>query len=223
MTWYESDPSALGRLRQTLRDRYPTLHARVQGGFVHVAGTFAVLAEDAYQDRYTIDIRLPADYPRSIPNVWETGGRIERIIDRHVFPDTGALCVGVPVELWLNLKGNFSIENYLEKAVRPYLIGNSLIEEGQPWPFSESAHGSYGLLEFYERFLGTKDAGVVGQFLLNLLKRKVRGHWPCPCGSGNVLRKCHGEQVRALADVPVTILLSSIDHMLNVLKAGPVK
>lgn len=223
MTWHENEPSGLDRLRQTLRARYPTLHARVQGGFVHVAGSFAVLTEDAYQDRYMIDVRLPADYPGSIPDVWETGGRIERTIDRHVFPGTGALCVGVPVELWLNLKGDFSIENYLEKAVRPYLIGNSLFEEGQPWPFNESTHGSFGVLEFCERYLGTTDARVVGRFLLNLLKGKVRGHWPCPCGSGSILRKCHGEQVRALAEVPASILLSSVDHMLNVLEAGSLK
>lgn len=218
MTWHTDDPSALERLRATLRDRYPTLHARLRGDVAHVEGTFAALSEDAHEDRYAIDVRLPPDYPRSIPSVWETAGRIERIIDRHVFPATGALCVGVPVELWINLEGDFSIENYLEKAVRPYLIGNSLFEEGQPWPFSESSHGSYGVLEFYERHLGTKDARVVGRFLLDLLKGKVKGHWPCPCGSGRPLRRCHGEKVNVLKDVPAGVLLDSVDHMLNVLR-----
>lgn len=219
MSWHKDEPSALERLRSTLRARYPTLHARVQGDFVHVSGTFAALTEEAHEDRYSIDVRLPADYPRSIPTVWDTAGRIERIIDRHVFPATGALCVGVPVELWINLKGDFSIENYLEKAVRPYLIGNGLFEEGQPWPFSESSHGSYGVLDFYERHLGTRDAAVVGRFLLDLLKGKVKGHWPCPCDSGQHLRKCHGEQVNALKNVPAGALLDSVDHMLNVLKS----
>ncbi len=220
MNWHMDDPLALGRLRKILRDRYPTLHVRMRGDFVHVEGTFAALTEDAHEDRYAINVRLPADYPRSIPSIWETAGRIERNIDRHVFPATGALCVGVPVELWINLKGDFCIENYLEKAVRPYLIGNSLFEEGQPWPFSQSSHGSYGVLEFYERHLGTRDSRVVGRFLLDLLKGKVKGHWPCPCGSGQPLRKCHGEQVNALKNVPAGALLDSVDHMLNLLRAA---
>lgn len=183
-------------------------------------GTFALLDEDEQNDRYSIDVALPGDYPRSLPSTWETGGRIERVIDRHVFPGTGALCVGVPVELWINLKGDFSIETYLEKAVRPYLIGNSLFEEGQPWPFSESAHGSLGVLEFYERYLGTKNPQVLGRFLLDLLKGRVRGHWLCPCGSDLPLRKCHREQVNLLAKAPADSLMFSVQHMINIMKAS---
>lgn len=217
--WYETDPTALDALRLALRSHYPTLHVRVDDGRVSVHGTLAVLGEEVSEDRYAVKIELPDDYPSSLPSVWETGGRVERVIDRHVFPSTGALCVGVPVDLWLRLRGDFSIVNYIERALRPYLIGNSLVEEGHPWPFRESGHGSYGVLEFYERLLGASDARAVGLFLLALSEGRVRGHWDCPCQSGKPLRKCHGEQVRQLALVPGGWLDDSVQHMINVVNA----
>ncbi|MER8957357.1 hypothetical protein [Mesorhizobium sp. M0701] len=161
---------------------------------------------------------MPDDYPRSIPSAWETAGRIERVIDRHVFPRTGALCVGVPVELWVRLAGDFAIVSYLEKALRPYLIGNSLVEEGKPWPFDESPHGSEGVLEFYQRFIGNRDPAAVGNFLISVLQNRVRGHWNCPCGSGKPIRKCHEANVRALRSVPKLVLASSVEHMIALLK-----
>jgi hypothetical protein len=74
--------------------------------------------------------RAGTGYPRSLPTVWETIERIPRELDRHVVPKTGALCLGVPVALWIDLKGNFSIERVLDEPVRNFLIGNGLIEEG---------------------------------------------------------------------------------------------
>jgi hypothetical protein len=223
-SWFEIDAGALDDLRRTLQRDYPMLHARVENGKVVVAGTFAVLGEDAAADRYSVSIALPEDYPRSLPSTWEMAGRIERVIDRHVFPKTGALCVGVPIDLWIRLSGDFSIGTYLEKALRPYLIGNGLVEEGREWPFDESSHGSRGVLEFYGRFLGASDASVVGRFLLDLVRDRVRGHWTCPCGSGKAIRKCHVESVRALRQVPTHMLVASIDHMIAILElpAAPI-
>lgn len=217
--WYENDPAALDRLRALLRKCYPTLHATLGGGKVRINGTFAILGENDAADRYSISVELPDDYPHSVPSVWETGGRIERTLERHVSPSTGSLCVGVPVELWVRLGGDFSIKTFLEKALRPYLIGNSMVEEGKPWPFDESTHGSVGVLEFYQRYLGISEPDDVGDFLLAVLAGRVRGHWPCPCGSGKPIRRCHNENVRSIRAAPISMLRSSVDHMTAVIKA----
>lgn len=214
--WFEQKPANLAELRATLRHSYPSLHVSIVHRKVRVSGTFAVIDVD----RYNIDIALPDDYPASLPSVWETGGRIERIIERHVFPKTEALCLGVPIDLWIRLDGDFSIANYLEKAVRPYLIGNSLVEEGQPWPFDESAHGSQGVAEFYQRYLGMTDPYAIGRLLLAVWDGRIRGHWPCPCGSGHTIRKCHQDAVRTLRAVPRWMLSDSVDHMIHLLKAA---
>jgi hypothetical protein len=49
-----------------------------------------------------------------LATVWETAGRIPRILDHHVFPSTGALCLGVPAALWIVMGGNFAVDRVLE-------------------------------------------------------------------------------------------------------------
>ena len=92
--WFERDPSALKDLGRTLRSKYPTLHAFIEDGVCFVRGTYPVMNGDRVAKRYSLEIALPPDYPFSLPAVWETGGRIPREADRHVFPAPGCLCLG---------------------------------------------------------------------------------------------------------------------------------
>src|SRR5262249_26612586 len=103
--WFEQNPAALVRLESQLRARYPTLHAFIVAGECRTRGTFAAVEAD----RYALDIALPLTSPHAMPSVWETGGRIPREIDRHVFVD-GSLCLGAPLALWIQLGGDYSIE-----------------------------------------------------------------------------------------------------------------
>jgi len=155
MKWFEQDPAALTALEATLRDCYPTMHAFVEHGAVTVRGTYPVLDAGKEIDRYSIAIKLPDRYPHDLPDVFETGGRIPRTLDRHVF-QSGALCLGVREELWLTLRGDFSIVPLLEAPVRGFLIGNALVEEGEKWPDGDRSHGMSGILEFYEGYLGVR-------------------------------------------------------------------
>lgn len=211
--WFERDPAAFAELERTLRARYPTLHAFIEDGRCELRGTLAPVDGDRYQLR----IALPDTYPRSLPSIFETGGRIPQTIDRHVFP-SGALCLGVPLALWIALRGDFRIGNVIEGPLRSYLIGNSLVEQGEPWPHGDRSHGAAGILEHFGEFIGTTDALAVSGFLIDLLQGKVRGHWLCPCGSGNIVRKCHREAVEVLRSVPPSILMHAIDTILNDLK-----
>ncbi|WP_167434446.1 SEC-C metal-binding domain-containing protein [Mesorhizobium helmanticense] len=55
-----------------------------------------------------------------------------------------------------------------------------------------------------QRFFGIAVLPISDQsFLLALGQGKVKGHWPCPCGSGKNLRNCHDDRVRQLRQVPV--------------------
>lgn len=204
--WFEDDPSALERLERMLRSRYPTLHAFIEKGVCIVRGTYPVMDSGRLVDRYELEIALRPDYPTSLPLVWETGGRIPREADRHVFPDAGCLCLGVPLALWMQLKGDFSLPTILDIPVRNFLIGNGLVEKGEPWPHGDRSHGVEGILEFYGDLLGTSDSIAIARFLLSLVKEKVRGHWRCPCGSGRIIRNCHREAVESLRNVPSEIV-----------------
>lgn len=207
--WFETVPAALQDLERMLRSRYPTLHAFIGDGQCVVRGTYPVMDGGQTIDRYDLEIALPADYPASLPLVWETGGRIPREMDRHVFPDSGCLCLGVPLALWIQLKGDFSLQTVLDIPVRNYLIGNSLVERGEPWPHGDRSHGVAGVLEFYGDLLGNSDPMTIANFLLSIVKGKVRGHWPCLCGSGKIIRNCHKDAVEQLRLVPTWVLAQS--------------
>ena len=213
-SWFERDPAAFTALERLLRARYPTLHAFIENGECHVRGTYAAIDGD----RYALEIAVPANYPRSLPDVWETGGRIPREINRHVFPTSGALCLGVPLALWIATKGDFSVDRMLDGPVRSFLIGNSLVEEGAPWPHGDRSHGAAGILEHFGELVGTADPMVVGTLLIDLLEQKVRGHWLCPCGSGCNIRKCHREAVETLRQAPPSVLAHAIETIAKHLK-----
>jgi hypothetical protein len=206
--WFEREPEAYDAVRRILVEKYPTLHARKIGGTVVVKGTLGVSHEGVEVDRYSLELKLPDDYPNNLPMVWEMAERIPREMDRHVYPDSGALCLGVTEELWLAMNGDFALDRVLDIPVRNFLIGNSLVEQGQDWPSGDRSHGTPGVVEFYASLLGTKDEPSLLRFLRSFLLGKVKGHWPCPCGSGNNLRRCHMNGMKQLGRLPREMVLN---------------
>lgn len=207
LPWFQRDPDALADLEALLIEAYPTLHAFVEEGECRIRGALAVVAGD----RYSLEIALATDHPCSMPTVWETGGRIPREIDRHTFPEDGSLCLGTPIGLWIQLQGDYRIERVIEGPLRGFLVGNSLVEAGEPWPYGDRPHGAAGILEHFGELIGTSDPFRVGDLVVGLLQKKVRGHWPCPCGSGAIIRRCHRDQVALLQQAPAHLL----DHTLK--------
>lgn len=216
--WFEREPEAYEAVRRMLVEKYPTLHARKVGGTVVVKGTLGVSHEGVEVDRYSLEFKLPTDYPKSLPTVWETAERIPREMDRHIYPATGALCLGVAEELWLAMNGDFSLDRVLDIPVRNFLIGNSLVEQGQEWPSGDRSHGTRGILEFYAGLLGVKDERSLLRFLVPYLRGKVKGHWPCPCGSGNILRRCHTDDMKQLNRLPHGLIIHTAELLLERLK-----
>ena len=216
--WNERDPAALRELESRLRCDYPTMHAIVADGAVKVRGTYSVVHEGQDIARYSLCMKLPPDYPHSLPAVWETAERIPRTEDRHINMPAGTLCLGVPAALWIALGGNFSIDRVLDIPVRNFLIGNSMVEAGEDWPYGEWAHGAKGMLRFFGETIGTDDPRTIVKFIDGLINEKVRGHWPCPCGSGAIVRKCHTDAIQQLRLVPAELLAESGILILDVMK-----
>ena len=213
--WFEREPEAYEVVRRMLVEKYPTLHARKIGDAAVIKGTLGISHEGVEVDRYCLELKLPPDYPKSLPTVWETAERIPREMDRHVHPSNGAICLGVAEELWLAMSGDFSLDRVLDIPVRNFLIGNSLVEQGQEWPSGDRSHGVQGIVEFYASLLGTKDEYGLLRFLRSFLLGKPKGHWPCPCGSGGILRKCHMDGMRQLGLLPRELVLSTAITLLE--------
>lgn len=193
--WHKANPTLLEEISSALKG-YEDLRLVEESGNVLVRGTFPIRDDHgSILDRYQVEISFPADYPNSLPHVYETAGRIPRTVDRHTYTPSGRCCVVVD-EDWLARIGEPSFRAFLAGPVRNYFMGQTLVEAGHPWPFGERSHAVKGLLETYGEWVGTEDRATVLRYLDCLRHSQMKGHWPCPCGSGEKLRKCHFEKLR---------------------------
>jgi len=205
------DRPLVAQIREQLCNHYTNLHVYPEAKRIIVKGTFPIVSNGRVLDRYSVEIEIPPDYPRSWPIVREVGGRIPRTSDCHINPD-GSACLFLPDEASIKLPKDLSFRNFLDGPVRNFFIGQSLVELNQPWPSGERPHGAAGILEFYRELLGTQDLAIVRKYLEYLGKKEIKGHWPCPCGSGRKLRKCHRAQVYALREKITPILPNKLWH-----------
>ncbi|HUU96350.1 MAG TPA: hypothetical protein VM487_11465 [Phycisphaerae bacterium] len=146
---------------------------------------------------YEIEINIPDTYPQSPPVVRETGGKIPE--DFHTNGDT-TRCLGVPLEVRMRFSEHATLIHYLTGQVVPFLFSHAYFSLYGDMPFGERPHGAAGLLDFYKELLGVEQDLVVLGFLRILADDDYKGHVPCPCGRGLILRKCHGQQLREARD-----------------------
>lgn len=140
-------------------------------------------------DAFSVLIRLPQDYPNSPPTVQETGGRIPA--DFHQYHDR-TLCLGAPVEVWRRFKADPRLITFVRTLVVEYLYGYAYFKKCGALPFGELSHGCKGIREYYQDLFKTDDVQIVLALLKLMADGTYRGHYACPCGSGKILRKCHG-------------------------------
>ena len=89
-----------------------------------------------------------------------------------------------------------------------------VFEKTQKWPFDQWAHGKPGLIQAYGELLGANGEDQVKKFLKHLLGRRIKGHWPCPCGNGSKYRNCHRDHLDALYDrIPKDIARRALDRL----------
>lgn len=190
--WWTDRPEALADICRSLVGPYASLALDQSADTVEVKGTFPVLDGAEVLDRYDVLIRFPADYPDAPPMVWETGGRIPRLADRH---NSDSACLFVPFE-WQLRRPDATFLTFLDNAMRGYFIGQSLVELGDAWPYGERAHGTDGMLQALAEMVGVTDLDAAQCAAGMLAKPIIKGHWDCYCGSRRRLRDCHGNQLR---------------------------
>ena len=174
----------------------PKLHATENGIDIHVQGAYLVFENGAVANpagpisEFDIEIIVPNRYPQRQPKVFEVGGRIQRKPDHHINAD-GDCCITV-WEHWLLTAANRSFAAYLSGPVNEFFLGQYWYERTGTWPFGERPHGQEGLIEAYADPLGIPPWKKNLIYYLELLSQDwPKGHWLCPCGSGNRLRYCH--------------------------------
>ncbi len=183
-------------LREFLRS-YPKMAIRPSlGGDLRLKGSFEFVAHHAKEgnihDSFALEIIVPSGFPKELPCVTETGGRIPRTGEYHVNPTDNTLCLGSPLSLLLKLSKNPTLEGFAENCLVPYLFAISRkLNTGGPLPFGELAHGRKGIRDDYAALFGLRMPQNVGRVLALLgMKKRRANKLPCPCGCQKRLGKC---------------------------------
>jgi hypothetical protein len=74
--------------------------------------------------------------------------------------------------------------------------------------------------------VGSTEPVAIRTYLDYLGKDEVKGHWECPCGSGQRLRNCHADYLRILhGRIPRWVARSAADRLRRqvLLEAGDKK
>ena len=220
--WHKADPARLEKMQREVQADYPNLHFYPQGHRVVVRGSLPILHEGTELDRYAVEIILLASYPDALPLVFEVGGRVPWDADHHVNRETGEACLFVPDERWKVAPPTMTFLEFLNGPVRNFFLGQSLFRRTGEWPFGQRPHGAAGLREYYSELLRTDDVAMILRYLDCLRRPTLKGHWPCPCGSGRRLRACHRAQVDDLrTKIPPVVALRSFESLRKAWSTNP--
>ncbi len=180
-----------------ISDAFPSLSFLEQDGKPIVAGELELIdAEGVKHGSYFIEIHAVEEYPYRFPFVFETGGRIPRNIDWHIFESDGHCCVKNQPEEILLCKAGITLPVFIEKEVKPYFF-NQLFREKNGYFLQERSHGLLGELEFFFDLFKTKDLLRLYELISHVAKRIEPSRTEnCFCGSKEKYRRCHREAYR---------------------------
>jgi hypothetical protein len=150
-----------------------------------------VSGKDEIDDSYMLEIVVPDKFPKALPKVKETGGKIPRDGNFHVNSD-GTLCLGSPLRLLKKVYSASNLIGFAEKCLVPYLYTVSYkLKNGGNFLFGELTHGTQGIEDDYSVMLGLKERyQIIRAIQLLGIKKRIANKKPCPCGCGKRLGIC---------------------------------
>jgi hypothetical protein len=188
-------------------EKYPMLMTSVNQGVQIVSGELIIQdLTGKVWDRYQIEIHPSERYPLRFPLLFETGNRIPKIVDWHIYSDSGSCCVDIQPSEIIHCRNGLRLPDYIERFAIPYFANTThRIREGY-YKYGEYSHGAIGLLEYYMPLLRVSKPVQC----LNLLKQVITGaaesksiFHPCFCGSGKKLTNCHRQAVEQIKMIGV--------------------
>lgn len=160
-----------------------------------------VVSDGAHADgpvwKFEVLCAFSRGYPKQEPIVLEIGEAIERIADRHMY--TNGVCCLCVWEEWLAKSSDTSFQSFCDGPLHNFFLSQVIFEQTGKWPFDERSHGAKGVAEGIASVLGFEvTAAQANRYASAVGAKELKGHWMCPCGSGDKLRNCHLEQVQSL-------------------------
>lgn len=155
----------------------------------HRSGPDEVVVDESY----AVKIQVPGGFPRALPVVWETAGKVPKTFHRN--PDN-SLCLGSPISQRFAFEADPTVDGFIDRVVVPYLYSHAYFERFGRMPFGELDHGAAGLEDDVRRIFRLPNCTNAEEFLrLASLKRRVSNKRRCPCHSGIRLGRCHAAAV----------------------------
>lgn len=200
---------------------YPTLS--LKSNPLRVEGELPILHEDeGVLDTYRVGIHFyRKSLVRRFPSVFETGGRIPPIADRHVYSN-GQLCLGTEFAQERRLRGQpMDLDAFFQEILYPFFASQSLIELGEldAFPQGERSHGILGKAEEYMDFWQVHTVPEVADRLAAYVHR-LRRNAPCFCRNGKKFKACHQREVNKIAFVDRELLKFDLTEIQDWLGKG---
>lgn len=174
---------------------------------VVLRGAFIVTGPSGPFDHFSIEARFSPDFPNDEPKIFEIGGRIPKLADRHVYESSGRCCICVWEE-WLVRNRIRTLEGFMRGPANDYFVSQRHFELHNSWPYGERSHGEIGVFEAACELLNIEpNADValniracIGLLVFVQAGKPLKGHNPCPCGNGMKFRDCHRDKLNAIAE-----------------------
>lgn len=190
----------LNQITTAVEIHQPYLNISIFNKHIELEGCFVLNSSMGICDTYDVKVQVSRDFPQTAPLVYETGERIPKTADRHVFPMSGNCCLGVWEE-WLLTTSEPSFCEFLSGPLKDYFVSQSWFEIKGEWPYGERSHGTNGIVESFAEILGVEERLEIVVAHLKILALPVaKGHLKCPCGSNKRLRYCHRDEVNSLRE-----------------------
>lgn len=201
-----------------LHARYPGLALQAPGVVGGRLDLHAQFEDTCFADRFEITISVNNPHSSYLPALKEVGGRTKAIAAQHGvsdlrtlhrnFDDTACVCARQAERQ--KCPPGYTLLEYVEALVVPYLFGLCYFEDFGRWPWPELSHGPLGLLECYARGEGAGTSDELNDVLANLrgapnwnaFRKQLRSpsaKRACPCGSGKRFGLCHREAWKGIA------------------------
>jgi hypothetical protein len=185
--WHKENPKLLELVKNSIEENFSTLHFEMENDTAFIRGALHLPENLGF---YSIEIELLKDYPDSVPLVKETGGKIKRDGEHHIWT-TGNCCLFVEEETFRYYPEGTTIKAFIQKVVTGHFINQKHFEVSGKWIDGDRSHGIEGKCEFYREELRTDDIGFIYRFIQYLAKVTIKKHWICFCGSKKKLQNCH--------------------------------
>jgi len=183
---------------QEIFARQKGLKAEVDKDTLVISGTYYIYDGEIPYGSYEVWIGIQSAYPYVEPVVFETGNKIPKKLERHVFPKSKRCCLGVWEE-WLLKEEDHSVANFMNTILQSYFVSQNYFDLYGEWPFGERAHDETAFVESFAEILNVPPIKeTVLSYVCILCGDWPKGHSNCPCRSGKRLRDCHHEELMEL-------------------------